>query len=56
MSPIQTLERVLLDCIDLERDIRQLADDEPDPARMRAFRLIADRVRSVGEFAVERDC
>ena len=54
MNPTQALERVFLDSLDLERDIRQLADDETDPARRREIGLIAERVRSVGELAVER--
>ena len=53
MHPFQALERTFLGCIDIERDIRQLSDDEPDPARSRELKLIADRVRSLGENAVE---
>ena len=56
MNPFESLERVFLDSLDLERDIRQIADDETDPSRQRKIWLIADRVRSVGELAVERNC
>ena len=49
MNPSETLERVFLDSLDLERDIRQIADDETDPSRQRKIGLIADRVRLVGE-------
>lgn len=56
MNAYQALERTFFDCTDIERDIRQLSDDEPDPARARELKLIADRVRSVGENAVERNC
>ena len=53
MSAYQTLERTFLDCVDVERDIRQLADDESDPDRARKIQLIADRVRRIGESAVD---
>jgi len=54
MSPTQTLERVFLDCLDIETDLRRLVAEELDPTRKRELALVAERMRSVGELAVER--
>ena len=53
MSPIRTLERVFLDCVDIETELHRLADEEAGPARRRELELVAARVRQVGESAME---